>query len=181
MPYGEEEQHGSFQHASFSSHSTHQDAESDALSAYPSASSLSAADSAAQDPAAVAGDSLANVLRPSSSSQAAALTAITNAASSPDERLGHASSSGIGRADSADASLEALLAELSSASATAAATLAPFTTSSAAAAAASSAADAASPSASSVYVQIFDGAQLGKAQHGKEQHCQAQRGNDHYK
>lgn len=39
------------------------------------------------------------------------------------------SSAGIGRANSADASLEALLAELSSASATAAAALAPFTSS----------------------------------------------------
>ena len=51
------------------------------------------------------------------------------------------SSAGLGRANSADASLEALLAELSSASATAAAALAPFTSSSNAQHAAESAVD----------------------------------------
>ena len=62
--------------------------------------------------------------------------AVIGLASSSAAMIGHASSSaGLGRADSADASLETLLAELSSASATAAAALAPFTSSSAAAAA----------------------------------------------
>ena len=87
--------------------------------------------------------------------------------------LGQASSSaGLGRADSADASLEALLAELSSASATAAAALAPFTSSSAAAAAAPRA--PLSRPASSQLVQTVGVAQRGTAQHDAAQHSTAQ-------
>ena len=180
--YGEEEQHGSFQYAKPPSHNTHQDAESDVLSGYPSSSSVSAAEPASQAPAAVAGGTLVNALRPSSSSQAAALSGSGDTSSSPDGRVAHASSSsGIGRADSADASLEALLAELSSASATAAVTLAPFTASSAATAAAGSATDTASPSASPVYIQSFDRAQRGKAQHGKAKHASALHDSEQYK
>ncbi len=81
------------------------------------------------------------------------------------------SSAGLGRADSADASLEALLAELSSASATAAAALAPFTSSSAAAAAPRA---PLSRSASSQLVQTVGVAQHGTAQHDTAQHDTAQ-------
>ncbi len=84
------------------------------------------------------------------------------------------SSTGLGRADSADASLEALLAELSSASATAAAALAPFTSSSAAAAAAPK--GPLSRSASSQLVQTGGVAQHGTAQHDAAQHDAAQHG-----
>ncbi|DBA98927.1 TPA: hypothetical protein ACH3X1_014672 [Trebouxia sp. C0004] len=101
--------------------------------------------------------------------------AVTGLASSSPAMLGQASSSaGHGRADSADASLEALLAELSSASATAAAALAPFTSSSAAAAAAPRA--PLSRSASSQLVQTVRVAQRGAAQHGAAQHDEAQHG-----
>jgi len=113
-------------------------------------------------------------IRPSSSAAANSYGTLLSAAviglsSSSAAMLGQASSSvGLGRADSADASLEALLAELSSASATAAAALAPFTSSSAAAAAAAPRAPL-SRSASSQLVQS-----VGVAQHGAAQHDAAQ-------
>jgi len=98
--------------------------------------------------------------------------------------LGQASSSvGLGRADSADASLEALLAELSSASATAAAALAPFTSSSAAAAAAPRAPlsrSASSQLVQSVGVAQHSAAQHDAAQHGTAQHGAARRGTAHH-
>ncbi len=107
--------------------------------------------------------------------------AVIGLASSSAAMIGHASSSaGLGRADSADASLETLLAELSSASATAAAALAPFTSSSAAAAAPRA---PLSRSASSQLVQAVaqhGTAQHDASQHGTTQHDAAQHGTEQH-
>lgn len=119
-----------------------------------------------------------SVARPSSSAAANPFhtflpVAVIGLASSSAAMLGQASSSaGLGRADSADASLEALLAELSSASATAAAALAPFTSSSAAAAAAPRA--PLSRCVSSQLVQTVGVAQHGTVRHDAAQHSTAQ-------
>lgn len=89
----------------------------------------------------------------------------------------HASSAaGLGRADSAAASLEALLVELSSASTTAAAALAPFTSSSAAVPEAVVAPPRVTLSnpPSAQFVQSPDVAQRGTAQHELAQHELAQ-------
>ena len=108
----------------------------------------------------------------SASPSSTSLTALPPGPASPSAagRVVRASSSaGLGRAESADASLEALLAELSSANPSAAAALAPFTSSSAAAAAAAQSNPVCQLSPSSEHVQE-------PAEHSMAQHATAQHG-----